>query len=91
LLIPLDRLAQLADWVQPSDQTLVHFGFDRSELQELALRVQGRGLDRIVPLGKALELSHLWDGYDLLESFTRVRDVRTDESARGELAAAARS
>lgn len=91
LLVPLRRLAELAELVQPSDQTLAHYGFGAAELAELADRVQGRGLDRIVPLGRALELSHLWDGYDLLESFTRVRDVRTDHAPRAELAAPARS
>lgn len=91
LLVRLRQLAELADLVHPSDQTLAHYGFGAAELIELAGSVQGRGLDRIVPLGKALELSHLWDGYDLLESFTRVRDVRTDEPARAELAASARS
>jgi hypothetical protein len=78
LLVYLDDLTQLSDGVAPGDQTLTHFGFDAKSLTEFGRSVQGRGLDRIVPLGKALEFSHLWDGYDLLESFTRVRDIRSD-------------
>jgi hypothetical protein len=78
LLLYLDDLAGLSGEVQPGDQTLVHFGFDAKSLTAFGRSVQGRGLDRIVPAGKALEFSHLWDGYDLLESFTRVRDIRLD-------------
>jgi hypothetical protein len=76
LLLQLRQLGELAEQVTSRDQTLTHFGFESAELQELAQSVQGRGLDRIVPVGKALELSHVWDGYDLLESFTRARDLR---------------
>lgn len=76
LLLQLSQLGELSEQVTSRDQTLTHFGFESAELQAFARAVQGRGLDRIVPAGKALELSHMWDGYDLLESFTRARDLR---------------
>jgi hypothetical protein len=81
LLLPLSELGELSEQVTSRDQTLTYFGFESAELEALARRVQGRGLDRIVPVGKALELSHVWDGYDLLESFTRVRDLRFVQDA----------
>jgi hypothetical protein len=53
------------------DQTLVHFGFEASELRALARKLNGRGIDRIVPVGQALSFDSRWDGYDLLQELTR--------------------
>jgi len=33
--------------------------------------LNGRGIDRIVPLGKALTFNRYWDGYDLLAEMIR--------------------
>ncbi len=64
-LVSLDR------WVARKDQTLTHFGFPRHELIELAQRLAGRGLDRMVPVGQALSLARFWDGYDLMAQLVR--------------------
>jgi len=65
-------LFDLAPALQRSDQTLTYFGFDRAELLAFARAANGRGIDRIVPAGAALDFGHLWDGYDLVQAFTRV-------------------
>ncbi|MBK9037245.1 MAG: gamma-glutamyl phosphate reductase [Myxococcales bacterium] len=64
-------LASLDRWVTRRDQTLTHFGFARHELIELAQRLAGRGIDRLVPVGQALHLARFWDGYDLLAQLVR--------------------
>jgi len=64
-------LSALAPHIRRQDQTLTHFGFERAELEEFARQLQGRGLDRLVPIGQALRFSRFWDGYDLLEEMTR--------------------
>ena len=33
------------------------------------------GIDRIVPIGKSLDFSNVWDGFDLFRSFTREVEV----------------
>ncbi|MGE0869040.1 MAG: acyl-CoA reductase [Kofleriaceae bacterium] len=58
-------LSALDHWVTRKDQTLTHFGFSRDALIDLATRLAGRGLDRLVPIGRALSLARIWDGYDL--------------------------
>ena len=30
------------------------------------------GVDRVVPVGQALDMSVLWDGYNMLEALSRV-------------------
>jgi Acyl-CoA reductase (LuxC) len=68
------RIATLDDllpFVSRRDQTLTYFGFERAELAAFAARLNGRGLDRLVPIGQALNFNRFWDGNDLLLSFLR--------------------
>jgi hypothetical protein len=65
------ELNEIAPLIIRRDQTLTHFGFTRDELRNLARLLNGRGIDRIVPVGHALNFNRFWDGYDLLREFTR--------------------
>jgi hypothetical protein len=69
-------LADIAPHIRRRHQTLTYFGFEHAELLALAQNLQGRGLDRIVPIGQALKFSSVWDGYDLLAELTRTVDIR---------------
>ncbi|MGW5669863.1 acyl-CoA reductase [Micromonospora sp. NPDC003776] len=73
--VTVPDLAELVPFVQRRDQTLTHFGFTRDELVELARRLGGRGVDRIVPFGAALTFAPVWDGHDLLREFVRLVTV----------------
>lgn len=72
----LPELQQLASQLTDRDQTLAVFGFDRKELAAFALRLPPRALDRIVPIGEALQFDAVWDGIDLFDAFTRQVAVR---------------
>lgn len=69
-------LLQLSTFVADKDQTLSYFGFTKEELKEFVYSLQGRGIDRIIPVGKALDFAEVWDGYYLLSYFTREVDLR---------------
>ncbi len=56
-------------------QTLAHFGFTSETLTHFARTLNGRGLDRLVPLGQALTFATVWDGTDLLRALTRLVTV----------------
>ncbi|MEW9546828.1 acyl-CoA reductase [Nonomuraea sp. NPDC050783] len=71
----IGALAELAAVVERRDQTMTHFGFGREELEELARRLGGRGVDRMVPVGSALSFDRVWDGVDLPVEFTRLVTV----------------
>lgn len=64
-------LQDLAAEIVSKDQTLVCHGFPREALAAFATSLPRGGADRIVPVGKALEFAHVWDGQDLLQAFTR--------------------
>jgi hypothetical protein len=62
---------ELATQLDDRDQTLVQFGFDTTQLRELLHAVGSRAIDRVVPVGRALDFHHIWDGTDLLGTLTR--------------------
>ena len=64
-------LADLVPIVVRKDQTVSQFGFTEAELVEFVTALAGRGVDRVVPFGSALNFSAIWDGYDLLAEFSR--------------------
>jgi hypothetical protein len=67
----LRSLSELAPFVQPKDQTLTYFGFQMDELRDLVLSLSGKGLDRVVPMGAAMNFAPVWDGYVLLTELTK--------------------
>ena len=79
LSLRLGALAELAPLITRTDQTLTQFGFDEAEIRDFAGRVAASGgIDRIVAIGQALTFDRFWDGYDLLDAFTRTVRV-TDQ------------
>lgn len=67
----ISALQELVPFVQRRDQTMTYFGFEPAELRAFAAELNGRGVDRIVPTGQALNFHRFWDGYDLLQELTR--------------------
>ena len=66
-----DLEADLTTFVRSEDQTAACYGLDEALVRSLARRLNGRGIDRWVPIGRALDFGRVWDGYDLLQEFAR--------------------
>lgn len=64
-------LYEVSAMIMDKDQTLAYFGYGKEELIEFASRISTRGIDRIVPVGQALNFDGVWDGQNFLRSFTR--------------------
>lgn len=56
---------------EESDQTIVSLGIDPELWRKAVLEAPPKGICRIVPAGKALEFSHIWDGHDLIAEMSR--------------------
>jgi len=67
----INDLNDLMKIVGRKDQTLSYFGFDKSELKNFILKINGTGIDRVVPVGQALNFGATWDGYSLLSELTK--------------------
>lgn len=76
------ELADLVPMIERKDQTIVQFGFTMDELDAFVTAVAGRGVDRIVPFGSALTFAGVWDGYDLLQEFTRITTIQASPHPR---------
>ncbi len=63
--VDLHSLDLMAGQLDDRDQTLVCYGLTRQALAEFAAAIPGRGVDRIVAVGRALDFHHIWDGTDL--------------------------
>lgn len=64
-------LEDIAPALTRRDQTITHFGFTEDQLRAFVRHLNGRAVDRLVPLGQALVFHRFWDGYDLLREFAR--------------------
>ncbi|MCK9310114.1 MAG: acyl-CoA reductase, partial [Candidatus Cloacimonetes bacterium] len=67
---------EISRMVNEKYQTLVYYGLSPIQLSEFAVNNQLRGIDRIVPVGQALDIDVIWDGYDLVRTLSRIVDVR---------------
>jgi hypothetical protein len=76
----VEQLADIAGVLRRKDQTLTWFGFDPAELRSLAVSLNGQALDRIVPIGQALQFGRFWDGNDLLQAFCRQVFIAASEA-----------
>jgi hypothetical protein len=71
-----EALDDIASIVTSKYQTLTYFGVPREELASFVARNRLPGIDRIVPVGEAMDLGPIWDGYDLMRTLSRVCDIR---------------
>lgn len=65
-------LTQLSRIVNERYQTLTCFGVDTHALAQKVVANGLAGIDRVVPVGKALDIGVIWDGYDLIRTMSRI-------------------
>lgn len=67
----LDGLDQLLPVLNRKIQTLTYLGLDPDILEKLVTENNVRGIDRIVPVGQALNMGTVWDGKNLITQMSR--------------------
>ena len=68
----LSKLENLKKFVTKKCQTVSYFGLKKEKLKNFMAKSNLTGIDRIVPIGQALEINFSWDGYDVISSLSRV-------------------
>jgi hypothetical protein len=66
-----ETVPQFLQTLTDREQTLSVFGFDTEEMKKYSLSLPIRAIDRITKIGNALDFNYIWDGYNLLQAFTR--------------------
>jgi len=72
----LTNLRDLADLIEPKVQTITYYGFEKGDLVGLVPELFLKGVDRVVPVGQALNIGPIWDGYDVPLMLSRIIDVQ---------------
>ncbi|MGL4228601.1 MAG: acyl-CoA reductase [Tannerellaceae bacterium] len=71
----IDSLSEIAPIVTNRYQTLAHYGISSEELKAFVINNHLVGLDRLVPMGETTAFSLTWDGYNLIDTFSRVVSI----------------
>ena len=72
----IDNLEELKKTVNTKFQTLSYYGLSKSYLENFFRNTNLEGIDRVVPIGQALDINLFWDGYDINKILTRIIDIR---------------
>jgi hypothetical protein len=71
-----DDISDIAHVINTRYQTMTYFGVDKTYLLDFVVKNRLAGIDRIVPVGNALDINVIWDGYDIVKSLSRIIDVK---------------
>ena len=66
-----NELKELIPILNKPCQTISYFGIDGHQIQKFILDSGVRGGDRVVPVGKTMDLTFKWDGFDMIENMSR--------------------
>ena len=67
----INQINDLKNFISKKCQTVSYFGFTKKQLELFILNNNLLGIDRLVPIGKALGIDIIWDGYEVLKSLSR--------------------
>jgi hypothetical protein len=68
----IDEIDTLVEIVNHKYQTLTYFGIEENSLRQFVVNNRLLGIDRVVPVGRALDMEIVWDGYDIVRTLSRV-------------------
>lgn len=69
--VTLRAIKDVTPIVNERYQTLTYFGFMPEEIRSVIASQKLRGIDRVVPVGSAIDMGLIWDGYDIVASLSR--------------------
>lgn len=67
----LNDIKELYSIISEKYQTITYFGIDSKKLRQDIVAHNLKGVDRIVPIGKAMDIGIIWDGHDLIRELSR--------------------
>ena len=70
--ININNLDELNKIISQKLQTITYHGVDKKKIYNLVFKYGILGVDRIVPIGRALDMGIEWDGYDVIAALSRI-------------------
>ncbi|MBT0584943.1 acyl-CoA reductase [Alteromonas oceanisediminis] len=71
VVVQVESLDALVKYCDGKLQTIGYAGIEQSTLVQFISQPSIQGIDRVVPLGRALDFDVMWDGFDLMGSVSR--------------------
>ena len=68
----INSINDLKKFITKKCQTITYFGITKKQIRSFLLKNNLSGIDRVVPIGKGLNISTIWDGYDVIQSLSRI-------------------
>ncbi len=65
------NISKIKNLIDERFQTLTYYGIEKEQLTNFILKNNLKGIDRIVPFGRAFDMGHIWDGFDIISSLSR--------------------
>jgi hypothetical protein len=65
----------LKKFISSKTQSLTYFGYNKFELLDLIKKNNLQGIDRMIKIGNAFEMSHIWDGINIIENLSREIEI----------------
>lgn len=56
-------------------QTVTYYGLTKEQIVKFVNEDHPHGVDRFVPLGKSMDFTLVWDGYDLITTLSRIVNI----------------
>lgn len=69
-------ITEVISFIDKKVQTLTYYGLTKNELDQLQHKTYGKGIDRIVEIGNALDFSYIWDGYNLFSDLVQKQYIK---------------
>jgi len=70
----IKQMTDMAVMLRDNEQTLTYFGCSPVELLD-AIKKENCRIDRIVPIGSALDIGFIWDGKDVIRSLSKMTQI----------------
>ena len=67
----INKLSEILPICNDKLQTLVYYGVESDEIEAFLFSSRPRGIDRVVPMGKSMDFSLIWDGHDIIREMSR--------------------
>ena len=64
-------LKEVKNLITSKFQTLIYYGVENKEIKNFIIESKLKGIDRVVPVGRAFDMGLIWDGHDIIKNLSR--------------------
>lgn len=72
----VDTLEDVIPFINAKTQTITYTGLNNLEIKEFLNKIDVETVDRIVPIGKALDFDYIWDGYNIFMEMLSFKSLK---------------